>query len=634
MHSPRLKEATQVCFQGCCPNPIVRGPPPELTVVKTSSTSAACRRNFAAMTASSLFSDTNFTNHESIPSLQESFVQFIKAYPKYSDTAPIDRIRAREFGHLELSNHVSLDYIGVGLFSQSQVMSQYSSAITTPSPSPLLSQRSDLPLFGINFKSVNLKSQLLHGGEGSELESAIKKRIMDFLNISQNDYTMVFTVNRSAAFKLVAESYPFQSNRKLLTVYDHESEALDSMINTSGKRGARIMAAEFKWPRLRIHSAKLRKMIIRKKKKKKHRGLFVFPLQSRMTGASNSYQWMAMAQEHGWHVLLDACALGPKDMDSFGLSLFHPDFLICSFYKVFGENPTGFGCLFVKKSVVLILEASAGTGIVSITPAKNLLSHFPEDSSGTDTELEQIAKLGIKQEVAGALCSIASSCSDQHSTNTKPEENEASARMEEKPDIAPFQERHKPKENSNSNIECRCLDHVDSLGLTLISSRSRYLINWLITAMMKLQHPNRLDCFPLVKIYGPKVKFDRAPALAFNICDWKGEMVEPALVQKLADRNHISLGNGVLHHIWFTEKDEEEKQKILESSSSKEKESTKTKGRKADQRITVVTAALTFLVNFEDVYRLWAFVAQFLDADFVEKERWRYTALNQKTIEL
>ncbi|KAJ0041867.1 hypothetical protein Pint_17357 [Pistacia integerrima] len=55
---------------------------------------------------------------------------------------------------------------------------------------------------------------------------------------------------------------------------------------------------------------------------------------------------------------------------------------------------------------------------------------------------------------------------------------------------------------------------------------------------------------------------------------------------------------------------------------------------KKDPGITVVTASLGFLANFEDTYRLWAFVAQFLDADFVEKARWRYTALNQKTVEV
>jgi hypothetical protein len=28
------------------------------------------------------------------------------------------------------------------------------------------------------------------------------------------------------------------------------------------------------------------------------------------------------------------------------------------------------------------------------------------------------------------------------------------------------------------------------------------------------------------------------------------------------------------------------------------------------------------------------FVAKFLDADFVDKERWRYTALNQRMVEV
>ena len=135
---------------------------------------------------------------------------------------------------------------------------------------------------------------------------------MNFLNISENDYCMVFTANRSSAFELLAKSYPFQASRKLLTVYDYESEAVEAMINSSEKRGARVMSAEFTWPRLRIHSGKLKKMIVRKRKKKKIRGLFMFPLQSRVTGASYSYQWMSMAQENGWHVLLDACALGPK----------------------------------------------------------------------------------------------------------------------------------------------------------------------------------------------------------------------------------------------------------------------------------------------------------------------------------
>ncbi|RZB65844.1 hypothetical protein D0Y65_041769 [Glycine soja] len=140
---------------------------------------------------------------------------------------------------------------------------------------------------------------------------------------------------------------------------------------------------------------------------------------------------------------------------------------------------------------------------------------------------------------------------------------------------------------------------------------------------------------PLVKIYGPKVKFDRGPALAFNVFDWKGEKVEPVLVQKLADRNNISLSYGFLHHVWFADKYAEDKGKVLQTKEGRVQGVTTNKKKDRDELGgTVVTAALSFLANFEDVYKLWTFVARFLDADFVENERWRYTTLNQKTIEV
>ncbi|KAL3521485.1 hypothetical protein ACH5RR_019634 [Cinchona calisaya] len=654
MQSPFSKAAERVCLYGCCTGPqLLTGEHHETqkTSSKSKSTLASCRQGFAAITNSTFFPNTQFTNNENLPSLLESFDQFTKAYPQYSETSRVDQIRAQEYYHLSLSKHICLDYIGIGLFSYLQIQSQYSPAVPVASSSSPLPRFSDSPFFSVSYKSVNLKSQLLHGGQGSGLESAIRKKIMDFLNISQNDYCMVFTANKSSAFKLLAESYPFQSSRKLLTVYDYESEAQQTMVSTSEKREAKIMSAEFKWPWLRVHSAKLRKMIVRKKKKKKHRGLFVMPLQSRMTGASYSYQWMSIAQENGWHVLLDGCALGPKDMDSFGLSLFRPDFLICSFYKVIGENPTGFGCLFVKRSTVQILEASNGTGIVSLVPVRQL-SQLTEDSSGTDTELDQLSipeakENEMEKENFPSSLTVSQPTQTEKPTkrestmiqemniNSKAERLEGSETRESERAIVLHNNKYvEQPEKEGAELEFRCLDHVDSLGLMLISSRGRYLINWLVSAIMKLQHPNRLDNFPLVRIYGPKVKFDRGPALAFNIYDWKGEKIEPVLVQKLADRKNISLSTGFLHNIWLSDKHEQEKEKILERRKSKENEKARNKGKKADQGITIVTAALSFLENFEDVYRLWIFIAQFLDADFVEKERWRYTALDQKIVEV
>ncbi|KAG8652849.1 hypothetical protein MANES_06G141900v8 [Manihot esculenta] len=664
MQSPCLKEASQVCLNGCCPSPLLGSPEPQKKMGKSRNTAATCRRNFAAAAASSIFPNTQFTNPESLPSLQESFAEFSKAYPQYIETHQVDQIREQEYYHLSLSHHTCLDYIGIGLFSYSQLQKHDSRKQIVSSSSSQHSppQISYFPFFSVSYKTGNMKTQLLHGGQESEIESAIRNRIMNFLNISEDDYSMVFTANRTSAFKLVAESYPFHSSKKLLTVYDHESEAVETMINSSQKKGAKVMSAEFSWPRLGIHSAKLRKMVTRKRKKKTKRGLFIFPIHSRVTGARYPYLWMSIAQENGWHILIDACALGPKDMDSFGFSLIRPDFLICSFYKIFGENPSGFGCLFVKKSTVPVLEDSTTAGMMS----KCALEEDELDTSnsfsgpmsipkmcsgkleqGETSESQTAVRTGkqkasetSKTETEGMdaereVSEPAASKSPTIGTPERQKETETSEIIDlGTPAKVTKKETAKPSKNQTTEVECRGLDQVDLLGLSQISNRARCLINWLVNALMKLKHPNTEE-IPVIRIYGPKVKFDRGPALAFNVFDWKGERIEAPLVQKLADRSNISLSYGFLHHISFSNKYEEEKAKVLENRIYGVKGTLTNKSKdKASMGIPVVTVALGFLANFEDAYMLWAFIAQFLDADFVEKAKWRYTALNQKTIEV
>jgi selenocysteine lyase/cysteine desulfurase len=629
-------ETSKTCPQCCCTTSLFFNSPNSQNTKKSSkhyrNSSSECRHTFASSTTSLIFPNTYFTNHESLPSLQESFIEFNKVYPQYSETEHVDHVRANEYSHLSFSNHTCLDYIGIGLFSYSQMQKHVhvhdddDDDDVTSKTKHSLPQFTDIPFFSISCKTGNLKTLLLHGGQDSEFESAMRKRIMNYLNISENDYFMVFTANRTSAFKLVADCYQFQKSKKLLTVYDHESEAVEAMISSSEKRGAKVMSAEFSWPRLRIQSTKLRKMIVSKRKKKKE-GLFVLPLHSRVTGARYPYIWISIAQENGWNVLVDACALGPKDMDCFGLSLFQPEFLICSCYKVFGENPSGFGCLFIKKSVISTLETNSSAGIVNLVQEK---TRHVEDSFGI--KQKSILTLHLHEEEPFYMTSF----SDEFEKGEPSEIKIVSAHEELKPsqrfEIEELENQveihekgvQESDKNEIFNIECRCLDQVDSLGIILINDRARYLINWLVNSMLKLKHPNT-EGVPLVKIYGPKVKFDRGPAMAFNIFDWKGEKVEPVLVQKLADRSNISISYGLLHHIWFADKYGDEKGRILKDKKKKDREKV---------GITVVTIALGFLANFEDIYKLWCFVARFLDADFVEKERWRYIALNQKTLEV
>ncbi|XP_040990244.1 molybdenum cofactor sulfurase-like [Juglans microcarpa x Juglans regia] len=648
MHSSSIREA---CLTGCCPTPI-RSLLDSQTHTPKSTGSSSAYHGFVVATALSLLPNTPFTNHESLPTLHESFFNFVRTYPQYYQTELADQIRGQEYYHLTIYNRVCLDYVGHGLFSHSQQRSHSPEApVAASSSSPLPSPHfHEVPFFDISYKSVNLNSQIIYGDQESELETKLRLRIMAFMNISQVDYNLVLTANQSSAFKLLADCYPFQYNRNLLTVYDYQSEAVEMMTKSSKNRGAQVLSAEFSWPNLSIQSGKLRKMLKTKRKDRK-RGLFVFPLQSRMTGSRYSYQWMSIAQENGWHVLLDACALGPKDMDTLGLSLFKPDFLICSFYKVFGENPSGFSCLFIKKSSASVLKDSANAtriGVVGLVQASRT-PEFTGDQAITEMEIDQKMRselwnddLVVPHSISGPLC-----VQQESGETSKWNETEGVSPKQKAVLLSEIVELETPFEsagskykegsvNGSSDIECRGLDHADSLGLMLISSRHRYLINWLVNALMSLQHPHSENGHPLVRIYGPKVSFNRGPAVAFNVFDWKGEQIDPTLVQKLADRNNISLSSEFLKHVWLSDKHEEEREKALQTRKI-EFEGTvlhKKSDKYQPQTVPVVTAALGLFTNFEDIYRLWAFVSQFLDADFVEKERWRYTALNQERFEV
>ncbi|KAL8253724.1 hypothetical protein R6Q59_031945 [Mikania micrantha] len=524
-----------------------------------------------------------------------------QAYPNYTDTDRADRIRDQEYYQLSLVNHVCLDYNGHGLFSYTQQL------------------HSNAPFFSIIYKSVNLYLQITLGGQELEFETQIKERIFRFMNISPDDYSLVFTANQTSAFKVLADSYPFHTNRNLLTVYDHQNEAVETMIDSCKKRSGRVDSAVFLWPNMRIQPKKLRKMIVTKNKKKKKRGLFVFPLQSVVTGSRYSYLWMSLARENGWHVCLDANALGSKDMETLGLSIFQPDFVVCSFYKVFGENPSGFGCLFIKKTRSSVLKTSStNTGLVNIVQASNR-PMFLQESTSTDRG-------------KAVLSSSSSTTSEIQETREIHEEKKELSFLElwKRDKSLDIEERSRKAEASSSrnssDIEFRGLDHADSLGLVLISSRVRYLVNWLVNAFGSLKHPHSENGLPLVRIYGPKVRVDRGPVVAFNVFDWKGAKVDPTHVQKLAGRHGISLSYAILKHTGFSDNKDMEKKD--------ENSVLIRKNEKFDRGIPVVMATVGFLTNFEDVYRVWAFVSRFLDADYVEKERWRYKAINQTTVEV
>ncbi|XP_037459158.1 uncharacterized protein LOC119330143 [Triticum dicoccoides] len=630
------------CMPGCVP---VRAKRTATVTTVTTTSSRTSRHNFVRSAASGLFPGAPvFTNHESLPPLPEAYSEFASAFPQYGGLAgSADAIRDGEYRHLD--RHVCLDYNGMNLFSHAQMNSSLPSTSAPAEPSAW-----QPPFFDIAYRSASLRSQVQQCGDGTAAQSAaggisgaVTRRIMASLKIPEDEYTMVCTANRTTAFRLLAESYSFTpggGRKKLLSVYDYESEAVGAMAQCARSRGAEVMNASFAWPSMRVHAADLRKKLLRGRRRQRGRGLFVFPLVSRMTGARYPYLWMSAAAEQGWHVALDACALGAKDLDTLGLSLLRPDFIVCNFFKVFGENPSGFAGLFVKKASLGALERSAvarSIGIVNIVPARRWSLR---DDYSTDLEHSLTFPKAGDPPTADDVDTTCSFSGPLSATATGRRTDEAEngdtpeiCEVDRRPSEAEEDSRPWPppgaaeaEEERMLEVECRGLDHADALGLIAIGNRLRCISNWLVVAMQKLRHPHpeHGGGKQLVRVYGPRVKFERGPSLAFNVYDWKGEKVAPALVQKLADRQAISLTCGFLRNIWFADKYEADRSAVLEQASD----------GGGEVGIHVVNASLGFLSNFEDAYKLWAFVAKFLDADFVEKERWRYTALNQKTVEV
>ncbi|CAA3031412.1 Molybdenum cofactor sulfurase [Olea europaea subsp. europaea] len=824
--------------------------------------------------ATALAAERTFQSPDSILQLREAFSKFLTMYPKYQSSERIDQLRSDEYSHLSSAgSKVCLDYCGFGLFSLLQTVRYWESST-----------------FSLSEITANLSNHALYGGaEKGTVEHDMKTRIMDYLNIPENEYGLVFTVSRGSAFKLLAESYPFHTNKKLLTMFDHESQSVNWMAQSAREKGAKVHSAWFKWPTLKLCSTDLRKQISNKKRRKKDSaaGLFVFPVQSRVTGAKYSYQWMALAQQNNWHVLLDAGALGPKDMDSLGLSLFRPDFIITSFYRVFGYDPTGFGCLLIKKSVMGSLQnqsGHAGSGIVKITPVFPLylsdsMDNFPgfgedeevsrnaevksetrpqsqlpafsgaftsaqvrdvfetemehdnsSDRDGASTIFEETESISIGEMMKSPVFSEDESSDNSlwielgqsplgsenagHSSKHKvasssppvwfstrknnrrtspkapnisssptydmelnqghlenghvlsfdaavrsvsqdldhfkeiPEEEQFSARDSEckTPNNQPFQEIEEPETNksmgsakkgsghNNMNhrsiqngsaseicsetkesairretegefrllerrernriaggrffgieeteqlgsrarrvsfstednrktrlgqavetgelsatslddedyisdgeydddgqdsdrnepeIICRHLDHINMLGLNKTTSRLRFLINWLVTSLLQLRLPgsNEKDSPPLVHIYGPKIKYERGAAVAFNLRDRNRGLISPEIVQKLSESHGISLGVGILSHIRLLDSSKQQRGSLSldDTTLCKPMENGRHDGKSEFIRVEVVTASLSFLTNFDDVYKLWAFVAKFLDPTFVKE---------------
>jgi molybdenum cofactor sulfurtransferase len=215
--------------------------------------------------------------------------------------------------------------------------------------------------------------------------------------------------------------------------------------------------------------------------KSKH-NLFAYPAQSNFSGAKHPLGWIELAHSKGYDVLLDAAAF--VSANKLSLRSTKPDFVCVSFYKMFGF-PTGVGALIARNVALQKLRRPwfAG-GTVQFVSAQNKV-HVLTKTSGA-FEDGTLNYLGIAAIPDG-------------------------------------------------------LDFLDRAGMDKIGQHVTELTQLLLIELQSLKHSNGE---PLVRIYGPRAIQNRGGAIAFNLLDMRGKVIDYRLVEDRAIEENISIRTG------------------------------------------------------------------------------------------
>jgi molybdenum cofactor sulfurtransferase len=389
----------------------------------------------------------------------DAFAAFLTDYPEYAGTTQLDALRASDYRRLDDQQHVYLDYTGGSLYGDSLVRAHVE-LLTTQ-------------VFG-NPHSASPSSSAM-----TSLVERGRQAVLHFFNAAPGEYIAVFTANATAASKLVGEAYAFEpGGRAVLTFDNHNS--VNGIREFAAAKGARVDYAPLTMPELRIDRPRLRALLA--DCDRTHAHLFAMPAQSNFSGVKHPLDLVDEAQAAGWDVLLDAAAFVPTNR--LNLQAVRPDFVVMSFYKMFGY-PTGVGCLLIRARVLARLHRPwfAG-GTVNFATVQGRVHRLATGEAGfEDGTLNYLSipavEIGLQQ--------------------------------------------------------------LESIGLATVQTRVRCLTGWLLSQLYALRHSNGR---PQVRIYGPVSTEMRGGTIALNLYDQDGHLLDYRRVEELAGDRKISLRIG------------------------------------------------------------------------------------------
>ncbi len=187
----------------------------------------------------------------------------------------------------------------------------------------------------------------------TEYLEAMRVKIMEFFSADPEEYEMVFTRSATGALFLLGGSFPFSSGNGssyAYTVSNHNSVlGIRAYAEDKGAKVSSVTEEEIEeWLEDDSQNPDKYKGTVfegNSDSSTKTYSLFAYPAKDNYEGVLYPQRWIEQVKgkstdQHEWMVLLDTAAYAPTYR--LNLSEIHPDFVVISFYKVFGL-PTGVG---------------------------------------------------------------------------------------------------------------------------------------------------------------------------------------------------------------------------------------------------------------------------------------------------
>ncbi|XP_011702725.1 PREDICTED: molybdenum cofactor sulfurase 3 [Wasmannia auropunctata] len=268
--------------------------------------------------------------------------------PIYDDATV--RSLASEFARLEGECYV--DHAGATLYSDTQIRN-----VSADLHSSLYANPHSL---GIGSSSTQ------------DIIERTRYRILSHFNTNPDEYSVIFTSGATASLKIVAESFRFRTseNNGTAKMSPHSGSFVYMQDNHTSVLGMRDVVAARGADVVCLGHDQAFQVLSQPSpprdpdEKRCGNSLFVYSAQCNFSGLKYPLGWIGDAQAGAlsafanepstrWYVLLDAA--GFVSTNNLDLSVFKPDFVCLSFYKMFGY-PTGIGALLVRNASADVLE--------------------------------------------------------------------------------------------------------------------------------------------------------------------------------------------------------------------------------------------------------------------------------------